>query len=80
MKDEDRRSIEFTIDGRQFKIEEPDQTAGSLLVLAGLEPAQYDLAELRGAQNQPHRLEDGQKVRVKDGDRFVSVRQMATVA
>jgi hypothetical protein len=72
--------IKFTIDGRPFVLADPDQTAASLLRLAGLDPAGYDLGELRGDNPIPKRLEDDGKVHVSDCDRFVSIRQRAAVA
>lgn len=74
------RKIEFTIDGRSFTITNPDQTASSLLELAGLDPKGYDLGELHGNNPDPKRYRDDQKVRVQSGDRFVSIRQRAAVA
>lgn len=73
-------TIKITIDGRPFSITDPDQTAASLLRLAGLDPAGYDLGELHGNNPVPKRLDDDRKVHVKDGDRFVSIRERAAVA
>jgi|GEM_PF-2874170 len=72
--------IEFTIDGRTFTTTEPDQTAGALLQLAGLDPNGYDLGELHGNQPEPTRYKDDRKVRIQDGDRYVSIRERAAVA
>lgn len=72
--------IEFTIDGRTFTTTEPHQTAAALLQLTGLDPNGHDLAEFHGNQRTPKRFKDDQKVRVQDGDRFVSIRERATVA
>jgi hypothetical protein len=72
--------IKFMIDGRPFVVTEADQTAASLLQLAGLDPAGYDLGELHGNNPVPTRYKDNRKIRVKDGDRFVSIRQQAAVA
>ena len=74
------REIHFTIDGRPFIIEDRDQTAAALLELAGLDPDGYDLGELHGQNPRPKRYEDEAKVRVQNGDRFVSIRERAAVA
>lgn len=74
------RLITFTIDGRQFTVQNASQTAASLLQLAGLDPAGYDLGELHGNSPVPQRYEDDHKIRVKNGDRFVSIRERAAVA
>lgn len=74
------RPITFTIDGRPFTVKDPSQTAASLLQLAGLDPAGYDLGELHGNNPVPKRYEDDHKIRVKNGDRFVSIRERAAVA
>lgn len=72
--------IDFTIDGRPFTIKDPEQTAAALLELAGLDPSGYDLGELHGSNPRPRRYTDNQRVRVQKGDRFVSIRERATVA
>lgn len=82
--DDDRRKperpITFTIDGRPFTITDPSQTAASLLQLAGLDPNGYDLGELHGKDPVPKRYADDHKIRVQNGDRFVSIRERAAVA
>lgn len=72
--------IEFTIDGQPFTTQDPDQTAAALIQLAGLDPNGYDLGELHGNNPEPKRYADDQKVRVQNGDRFVSIRERAAVA
>jgi hypothetical protein len=74
------RPITFTIDGRPFRVTHPSQTAALLLQLAGLDPAGYDLGELHGKDPVPKRYEDDHEIRVKHGDRFVSIRERAAVA
>lgn len=76
----DQETIQFNIDGRAFTIEDPRQTAADLLRLAGLDPAGYDLAEIRGGSAHPHRFADDHVLNVKNGDRFVSIRERAEVA
>lgn len=75
-----QKTIEFTIDGRTFKITDADQTAEKLLQLAGLDSSGYDLGELHGNNPVPKRYADDEKVRVQNGDRFVSIREVAAVA
>lgn len=70
--------ISFTVDGQHLSVEDKHQTAGTILQLAGLDPAEFDLAKSRGHEGQPYR--DDQQVVVKQGDAFVSVRQSAQVA
>ena len=77
-KNKDRKKITFTIDGRPYDTRDDDQEAASLLRLAGVDPAQYDLAEIKHSGNpDPPRRE---VIHFKDGDRFVTVRQSAQVA
>jgi hypothetical protein len=74
------RPIDFTIDGRPEQTTTLKQTAAALLRLAGLDPALYDLGELRGHQPHPVRYADTDVVEIHPGDRFVSIRQRADVA
>jgi hypothetical protein len=71
--------VEFTIDGRPFSIFDREQAPGDLLQLAGLDPCGYDLARVRDGRP-PKRFPDGSRIRVRSGDRFVSVRERAAVA
>ena len=73
-----RSAISLTIDGRAFTVNTKQQSAAALLVMAGLDPAGYDLADPRPGELKKYR--DDQQVVVKDGDAFVTVRQSATVA
>ncbi len=73
-------TVHFTIDGRPFSTDEPNQTAGTLLKLAGLDPDGYDLGEVRPGQAEPKVFEDGQPVHIHDGEKFVSIRESASVA
>lgn len=70
----------FTIDGREFPLNEREYTAAELLGLAGLDPEGYDLAELHGNRPEPKRYADADTVRVQPGDRFVTIRDRAAVA
>ena len=72
--------ISFTIDGRAFELTDPNQTAGSLLQLAGLDANGYDLGQLHGNDPKPKLYEDHDRIHVHPGDRFVSIRERAAVA
>lgn len=74
------QSVQFTVDGRTVTNPEKKITAAAMLRLAGLDPAGYDLAEVRGGQAGHKRFRDDEQVHVKDGDAFVSIRQRAEVA
>lgn len=74
------KTVTFTIDGRPFTVDNRKQTAADLLGLAGLDPAGYDLGEVRPGNPEPKRFKDDQPVNIKDGDRFVSIRERAEVA
>lgn len=73
------KGVRFTIDGRPFTLTEDKQEASALLRLAGLDPAGYDLAEIRPGGKQ-QRYEDDTRINIKDGDKFVTIRQSAEVA
>lgn len=75
-----RRPVEFTIDGRPYETTQRRQPASELLRLAGLDPAQYDLGELRGHRPEPVRYTNGEIVDIHPGARFVSIRKRANVA
>lgn len=80
-KDDDHaRPTNFTIDGRHFKVTDSTQTAAALLRLAGLDPSSYDLAEVRHGHGEPKRYDDADPIHIKNGDKFVTVRQCAQVA
>ena len=74
------RTVHFTIDGRPFSTDQPDQTAGELLALAGLDAEGYDLGEIQPGQPEPKVFEDAQPVHIHEGERFVSIRERAEVA
>lgn len=78
-KNESREQIRITIDGEVFTTSDDDQESASLLRLAGVDPAQYDLAKVRH-NDEPKVYRDEKVVHLKDGDAFVTVRQSAQVA
>ena len=76
-----RRSIPFTIDGQPYTTDDISQTAADILRLAGLDPATYDLGELRGEERpETKRFTDDQLVEIEKDARFVTIRQKGDVA
>ncbi len=75
-----RRPIEFTIDGRPYSTSDHRQPAGDLLRLAGLDPDNFDLGELKGQRPDPVRYRDDETITVRKNARFVSIRHRANVA
>jgi len=75
-----RPSIAFTIDGRDYETRDRRQPVADLLRLAGVEPALYDLGELRGQRPEPTRYADTDIVEIHPGARFVTIREKADVA
>jgi hypothetical protein len=69
----------FTIDGRSYTTNDSQQPAADLLRLAGVDPALYDLAEVK-KHGDYKTFRDEQNVEIKDGDEFITVRQSAPVA
>ena len=76
---EKHKKITISIDGQTFTTRDDDQDAASLLRLAGVDPAQYDLAEIKH-NGEPKVYRDEKVIHLKDGDAFVTVRQSAQVA
>ena len=76
---EHHAKITITIDGQSFVTRDDDQEAASILRLAGVDPAQYDLAKIKH-NGEPKVYRDEKVVDLKDGDAFVTVRQSAQVA
>ena len=76
---EKRKKITITIDGQSFVTRDDDQEAASLLRLADVDPAQYDLAKIKH-NGEPKIFRDEMVIDLKDGDAFVTVRQSAQVA
>lgn len=78
VRDAHRRPVEFTVDGKPHTVDDPEQTAASLLRLAGFDPANYDLAEVRPGE-QPKRFSGDEPVRVREGEEFITIRRSAPV-
>lgn len=77
---EKRKKITITIDGQPFTTRDDDQEAAALLRLAGVDPAQYDLAKIKHNGETKVYRHDDKVIELKDGDAFVTVRQSAQVA
>ncbi len=74
-----RPKLQISIDGVRYSTRDDDQEAASLLRLAGLNPAEYDLAHIvRG--HDPKVFRDTKVVDLHDGDTFISVKQNSPVA
>jgi len=72
------KTISITIDGQPHTTADDDQEAAALLRLAGVDPAQYDLAKVKHG-GEPKVYRDEKVINLKDGDAFVTVRQSAPV-
>jgi len=72
------RRVDFTIDGKPYAVDDPEQTAAALLRLAGFDPAHYDLAEVRQGEK-PKRFSGDELVRVHKDEEFVTIRHSAPV-
>jgi hypothetical protein len=70
-----RHKVHFTIDGQPYTSFDDDQEAAALMRLAGIDPAGYDLALIGGPA-----FHDGDVVRIKDGDEFVTAKHVGGVA
>ncbi|MDN4640763.1 multiubiquitin domain-containing protein [Agreia sp. PsM10] len=69
--------LTFTIDGNSYSTRDDDQEAASLLRLAGLDPAHFDLAKIK-ANGEITVLRDVKVIDLREGDAFVSVAQVAS--
>ena len=74
-----RQKIRFTTDGEPYTTYDNDQSASSLLQLAGLNPDHYDLARITPT-GAPETFRDEQIVSIKDGDSFITARRVGGVA
>ena len=76
---ESRKKLTISIDGVSYTTRDDDQEAAALLRLAGVDPAQYDLAKIKhNGETKVYR--DEKVIDLEDGDAFVTVRQSAQVA
>lgn len=75
-----KKSIEYSLDGQWYETDHREQHAADILRRAGLDPALYDLGQLRNKHEAPQPFEDVDVIKIHNGDRFVSIRQRADVA
>jgi hypothetical protein len=68
-----RRKVTFTVDGERFTTREDRLTPNDILALAGLDPATHYLVEVKGRHQTSYEGRGDEKIRVHDGDVFVSV-------
>ena len=73
------RRVTITIDGVSFTTAKDHEQASALLWMAGVDPAQYDLAMVK-QHGQTEVFGDDKVINLKNGDAFVTVRQSAQVA
>lgn len=65
--------VTFTIDGVEYTLEDRRQTARALLVLAGLDSGDHDLARVTGQGEVEHRLHDEDEIQLVPGGRYISI-------
>ncbi len=70
---EGQPAVSFTIDGVEFTTTHRRKTASELLALAGLDPADHDLARIVGQGNVEKRFKDDDQIQLTPGARFVSI-------
>ena len=75
----ERIPLTFTIDGVNYTTRDDDQESAALLRLAGLNPAEYDLARIV-AGKEPKVFKDEKVLDLLEGDVFISVKQNSPVA
>lgn len=73
------QEMTITIDSTPYTVRDDDWEARALLLLAGLDPAEYDLAQIK-RNGTLKRFKDRQIVKVENGDEFESVKQEGPVA
>lgn len=73
------KTVTITIDGQAYTLTDDHQQAAALLLLAQVDPGQYDLAKVKN-DGEPQVYRDDHPVEMHAGDRFVTVRQSAPVA
>jgi hypothetical protein len=72
-KDKGQPPVTFTIDGVEYAVDDRRQTAAELLRLAGVDPADHDLARVVGKGQVEKRFKDDDEVQLTPGERFISV-------
>ena len=70
--------VSFTIDGVEYTADDRQQTAAALLTLAGVDPADHDLAKVVGQGQVEKRYQDADTIQLTPGAVFVSIFTGAT--
>jgi hypothetical protein len=65
--------VTFTIDGVEYTSTDRRQTAAQLLTLAGIDPANHDLARVVGQGQVEKRFDDSEEVQLTPGAKLVSI-------
>jgi hypothetical protein len=66
--------VTFTIDGVEYTTDDRRQAAAALLRLAGVDPADHDLARIVGqGQVEPRKFKDEDEVQITPGAKFITV-------
>jgi hypothetical protein len=73
MNSDKQPAVSFTIDGVEYSSTDRRQTAAQLLALAGVDPADHDLARVVGQGQVEKRFEDNEEVQLTPGARFISI-------
>jgi hypothetical protein len=65
--------VTFQIDGVEYTTDDRRHSAAELLLLAGLDAADHDLARLLGHGQVEKRFADDDEIQITPGARFVSI-------
>jgi len=65
--------VTFTIDGMEYSSTDRRQPAAQVLALAGIDPADHDLARVIGQGQVEKRFDDNEEVQLTPGAKFVSI-------
>lgn len=71
--------VTFSVDGVEYMVDNPRQNAASILGIAGVDPSDYDLGQVKN-NGDTRTYSDTKPVHINDGDVFVTVRTSAPVA
>jgi hypothetical protein len=76
--DKGQPPVTFTIDGVEYTTDDRRQLARALLGLAGVDPADHDLARLVGQGQVERQFADDDEVQITPGAKFITVFTGAT--
>lgn len=66
-------SVNLTIDGVEYELDDRRQTAAALLTLAGVDPTDHDLARVVGNGQVEKQFDDGEEIQITPGASFVTI-------